>query len=61
MNTQELKGKWNQIKGNAKQRYGVVADDDEAFTEGKFDELVGRIQEKTGKAKEEVKKEIEQW
>lgn len=61
MNTTELKGNWNQIKGNAKQQYGVTFNDDEAFSEGKFDEIVGKIQEKTGKAKEEVEKMIEKW
>ncbi len=61
MNSTELKGKWNQIKGNAKQQYGVSFNDDEAFSEGKYDEMVGKIQEKTGKAKDEVKKEIASW
>ncbi len=61
MNEQELKGKWNQIKGKAKQKYGVNADDDEAFSEGKYDELVGKIQEKTGKTKESVKEELSSW
>tara|TARA_R100001230_G_C5583467_1_gene101704 strand:+ start:478 stop:663 length:186 start_codon:yes stop_codon:yes gene_type:complete len=61
MNTQELKGKWNQIKGNAKQEYGVTTDDDAAFSEGKYDELVGKIQEKTGKTKEKIKEEISNW
>ncbi|MCH2490856.1 MAG: CsbD family protein [Flavobacteriales bacterium] len=61
MNTQELKGKWNQIKGNAKQEYGVTTDDDATFSEGKFDELVGKIQEKTGKTKEKIKEEISNW
>ena len=54
-------GKWNQIKGNAKQQYGVTFNDDESFSEGKYDEMVGKIQEKTGKAKDEVKKEIASW
>ena len=68
MNSEELKGKWNQIKGNAKQQYGVTFNDDESFSEGKYDEMVGKIQEKTGKlidsnrkAKDEVKKEIASW
>ncbi len=61
MNSEQLKGKWNQIKGNVKQKYGVEMDDDETFSEGKFDEVVGKIQEKTGKAKEDIKKEIDSW
>ncbi|NND89087.1 MAG: CsbD family protein [Flavobacteriaceae bacterium] len=61
MNSTELKGKWNQIKGNAKQQYGITFNDDESFSEGKYDEMVGKIQEKSGKTKEEVKKEISSW
>ena len=61
MNSEQLKGKWNQIKGNVKQKYGVEMDDDETVSEGKLDEVVGKIQEKTGKAKEDIKKEIDSW
>ncbi len=59
MNQMELEGKWNQVKGNFKQKYGNVTDDDVTFSEGKFDEMLGRLQEKTGKSKEELKNEIE--
>ncbi|MDG3583578.1 MULTISPECIES: CsbD family protein [Galbibacter] len=58
MNTEELKGKWNQIKGKIKQKYGDLTDDDLTFAEGKFDEMLGRVQEKTGKTKEELREEI---
>ena len=58
MNQTELEGKWNQVKGDFKQKYGKVTDDDTTFADGKFDEMLGRLQEKTGKAKEELKKEI---
>ncbi|MCW8979753.1 MULTISPECIES: CsbD family protein [Altibacter] len=61
MNSEQLKGNWNQIKGKAKQQYGIAVDDDSTYSEGKFDELVGRIQEKTGKAKEDIKKEVSSW
>ena len=61
MNNQELEGKWNQIKGEFKQKYGNLADDDATFTEGKFDEMLGRLQEKTGKSKEALRDEIEKW
>jgi uncharacterized protein YjbJ (UPF0337 family) len=61
MNTQELKGNWNQVKGKIKQQYGIATDDDAAFTEGKFDEIVGRIQEKTGKTRQRIKEEISKW
>ncbi|EAP86133.1 MULTISPECIES: CsbD family protein [Croceibacter] len=61
MNQTELEGKWNQVKGDFKQKYGKVTDDDTTFADGKFDEMLGRLQEKTGKAKEELKKEIAEW
>ena len=57
MNSEQVKGKWNQIKGKMKQEYGIAVDDDASFTEGKYEELLGRAQEKTGKAKEDLKKE----
>ena len=61
MNQTELEGKWNQVKGDFKQKYGKVTDDDTTFADGKFDEMLGRLQEQTGKAKEELKKEIAEW
>lgn len=61
MNKEQLEGKWNQVKGEFKQKYGNVTDDDTTFAEGKFDEMLGRLQEKTGKKKEAIRKEIETW
>lgn len=55
----KLKGNWNQIKGKIKQEYGEVTDNDLTFVEGKEDEMLGRIQKKTGKSKEEIKKFID--
>lgn len=54
MDKLELKGKWNVIKGKIKQSYGDLTDDDLRYEEGKDDELLGRLQEKTGKAKDEL-------
>lgn len=51
----KLQGNWNTVKGKLKQEYGELSDDDLAYAEGQEDELIGRIQKKTGKAKEEVK------
>lgn len=51
-----IKGKWNELKGLAKQNWAELTDDDLLFEEGKEDELYGRIQKKTGKSKDEVKK-----
>lgn len=58
MDTTELKGKWNEVKGKLKQKYANLTDDDLLFVEGKEDELYGRIQQRVGKSKEEIKKII---
>lgn len=60
MNTLEIEGNWNEIKGELKQKYGQLTDDDLTFVEGKENELWGRIQKKTGKTKEELREEIAQ-
>lgn len=60
MNTLQLKGAWNEIKGKLKQQYGDLTDDDLTYIEGKEDELLGRLQQKLGKSKEEVKKLIDE-
>ena len=54
----EIKGSWNEIKGKLKQKYGNLTDDDLAFAEGKDDELLGRLQKKLGRSKEEIRHEI---
>lgn len=61
MNEDEFKGKWNQAKGKLKQKYGQLTDDDLKYAEGKSEELLGRLQEKTGKTKKELKEEIENY
>jgi len=58
MNTKELAGKWNELKGVLKQKYADLTDDDLLFVEGKEEELYGRIQQKIGKTKDEIKKMI---
>ncbi|MBY5957733.1 CsbD family protein [Membranicola marinus] len=55
----KLKGNWNVVKGKLKQQYGDLTDNDLQYTEGKEDELLGRIQKKTGKTKQEVKDYID--
>jgi len=59
METDRLEGKWKQVKGKFKQRYADLTDDDLMYSEGKFDEMLGRLQERTGKAKAELKREID--
>lgn len=51
----KLKGNWNQVKGALKQEYADLSEDDLLYEEGQEEELLGRIQEKTGEAKEKVK------
>ena len=53
--TDRIRGNWNQIKGKLKEEYGELTDNDLAYKEGKEDQLIGRIQEKTGKTKQEIK------
>ena len=61
MNTLELKGQWHTIKGQLKQKYASLTDDDLLFVEGKEDELFGRLEKRTGQGKEALKKQIEQF
>jgi uncharacterized protein YjbJ (UPF0337 family) len=58
MNKLLFKGTWNEIKGKLKQSYGQLTDDDLIYAEGKDDELVGRLQKKLGKSKEEIREMI---
>jgi uncharacterized protein YjbJ (UPF0337 family) len=59
MNKLQIKGSWNELKGKLKQQYGNLTDDDLVFSEGKEDELLGRLQKKLGKTKDEVRQMIE--
>jgi uncharacterized protein YjbJ (UPF0337 family) len=53
-NTTELKGNWNEQKGKLKQKYAILTDNDLMFDEGKKDEMLGRLQIKLGKTKEQL-------
>lgn len=57
----ELKGNWNEIKGKLKQKYAELTDDDLLYEEGKDDELLGRIQKRTGRTAEEIRETIERF
>lgn len=54
MNTTELTGNWNEQKGKLKQKFASLTDDDLMFVEGKKDEMLGKLQKKLGKTKEEL-------
>lgn len=58
MDKLELKGGWNELKGKIKQAYGDLTDDDLVREEGKDDELLGKLQQKTGKGRDELVKWI---
>jgi uncharacterized protein YjbJ (UPF0337 family) len=58
MNTLNMKGNWKEIAGKLKQQYANLTDDDLLFTEGKEEELLGRLQQKLGKTKEDLRKLI---
>lgn len=58
MNKLQIKGDWNILKGKLKQKWGELTDDDLDVAEGQADELVGRIQKRTGKTKEEIEKAL---
>ncbi|MBB5353749.1 uncharacterized protein YjbJ (UPF0337 family) [Haloferula luteola] len=59
MNQLEVKGNWNIVKGRLKQKWGQLTDDDLDYVEGLEEELVGRIQKRTGETREAVEKAIE--
>lgn len=58
MNTTELNGKWEQQKGKLKQKFAMLTDNDLLFTEGKKEEMFGRLQVKLGKTKDELRRII---
>lgn len=55
---EELAGTWNEIKGQVKQEWGNISDDDLKQVEGNIDRLVGIIQKKTGQARTEIEKTL---
>jgi len=59
MNTLQIKGDWNIAKGKLKQKYAQLTDSDLSYEAGREDELVGRIQKRTGDSKEAVHKFID--
>ena len=60
MNTLEVKGDWNITKGKLKQKWAKLTDDDLRCADGKHDELLGRIQKRTGETREAVEKVIKE-
>ncbi len=60
MNTLEIKGDWNITKGKLKQKWAKLTNDDLEFAEGKQEELLGRIQKRTGESREAVEKAVKE-
>jgi uncharacterized protein YjbJ (UPF0337 family) len=61
MNKDIIEGKWEQLKGKAKEKWGELTNDDWDVIAGKRDQLAGRIQERYGRTKEEAEKEVDEW
>jgi len=61
MNWDRIEGNWKQFQGTVKERWGKLTDDDLAVLSGKKDQLVGRIQERYGYAKDQAEREVDEW
>ena len=61
MNKDQVEGKWEQLKGKAKEKWGKLTDDDWKVAEGKRDQIAGKIQEHYGYTKEQAEKEFDDW
>ena len=61
MNSDQLQGKWKQMKGTIKERWGKLTDDDVDVINGQSEQLIGRIQERYGIAKDEAQKQVDEW
>ena len=58
MNQDQAGGKWKQFKGKVKEQWGKLTDDDLQMVEGKQDQLIGRLQERYGIARDEAERQI---
>ena len=61
MNWEQIEGKWKQLKGAIKERWGKLTDDDLDVIAGKKDQLLGKLQERYGITKEEAERQINEW
>jgi uncharacterized protein YjbJ (UPF0337 family) len=59
MNADVLKGKWHQLKGEVKSKWGQLTDDDLDIVEGDAEKLVGKVQERYGYARQDAKREVD--
>jgi uncharacterized protein YjbJ (UPF0337 family) len=61
MNWDQVEGKWKQASGQVKEKWGKLTDDDLQVIRGKRDQLVGKIQERYGIAKEDAERQVEEF
>ena len=61
MNWDRIEGNWKQLKGKAKHKWGELTDDDLDKLEGRRDQLIGKIQERKGIARENAEREVNEW
>ncbi len=61
MNTDEISGKWTELKGKARETWGKITDDDWDRIEGKREQVVGLIQQRYGRAKADAEREYDDW
>ncbi|SIT80256.1 CsbD family protein [Pontibaca methylaminivorans] len=61
MNWDEVKGKWKQMKGDVKVKWGELTDDDLDQIDGHREKLIGKIQERYGKARDAAEREVDEW
>ena len=61
MNRDTIAGNWKQMVGKAKVQWGKLTDDDLSVIEGRRDQLVGKIQERYGVAKDEAERQVKAW
>ncbi|WP_303673818.1 CsbD family protein [Vampirovibrio chlorellavorus] len=59
LNKTEIKGNWHVLKGKLKEKYAQLTDNDLLYVEGKEEELLGRIQQRTGRTRREIERDIE--
>ena len=61
INAQEIQGQWNKVRGQVKEKWGQLTDDDLTQVNGRREQLEGKIQERYGIAKDKVRKDVDDW
>ncbi len=61
MNTDQIAGKWKELKGKARTKWGDITNDDWDRIQGKREEIVGLVQQRYGRAKQEAEREVDSW